>query len=143
MTENDEDDAEPPVELTVHVFIPKNTPAASMTRPTRRGTTATECIQKGPFEVLSTDTYPQFLRKLAVALPCRPENIHETKIEWKPKKPANEVKLVLGKATGYKSMMKEMLKKKDCRTILLYMPASAEPMEDDAVSASCAVQQID
>ena len=135
-TEDDDDDETPlPIIINVYLYIPKKMP--TVTTKIRGKAAAPEDLEKGPFELLATDTYPIFLFKLAKALPCRPENIHESKIRWKPKKPKNEDKLTLGKDVGYKAMIKVMAaKKEELRTLFLYMPAPAEPMEDDTVRPS-------
>ncbi|KAJ7155728.1 hypothetical protein C8R46DRAFT_1116321 [Mycena filopes] len=127
---SDSEPDNPVTKLVVYILIPKNVPAGTVKR---RGKAAVpEPLQKGPFELLSSDTYHIFLSKIAKTLPCLPENIHETKIQWKPKKPNNAPTLSLGKETGYKAMLDEMVAKKvDARTILLTMPAPAEPMEEE------------
>ncbi|KAJ7939013.1 hypothetical protein B0H13DRAFT_2301214 [Mycena leptocephala] len=74
--------------------------------------------------------YSSLLSAIARALPCLPENINESKIMWKPKKPQNAAKLPLGKTDGYKAILTEMGDKGGSRTVLLYMPPPTKPMED-------------
>jgi hypothetical protein len=71
---------------------------------------------------------------MAAELPCRKENINETKITWKPKKPKNGEKLPLGKDTGYKAMVTEMEgKAPEGRVVLLFMLPPTKPMEEAVV----------
>jgi hypothetical protein len=84
----DAEEASLPVSITIYVFTPKK---ASVPTARMRKAPPTELLQEGPFVISSTDTYIHCLR----------ENIHETKIEWKPKKPQNVLKLTLGKSTGH------------------------------------------
>lgn len=131
-SDSEEEPPEPQIVLTVYIHIPKNAPA---TTSRSRKTPAPEIVEYGPFDLLPTDTYTQFLTKLAETLPCRTENIHQSKIKWKPKVPKNAQIVTLGKETGYKAMITEMeAKKLGARTVILMMPAPAEPMEEDVVS---------
>ncbi|KAJ7744873.1 hypothetical protein B0H16DRAFT_1857035 [Mycena metata] len=84
---SDSDDEDPVISITVYVLIPKKAP--SIVSKVRGKPPPSEILQKGPFGILSTDSYPQFLSKFAAALPCLPKHIRESKIEWKPKKPLN------------------------------------------------------
>ncbi|KAJ7733342.1 hypothetical protein B0H16DRAFT_1579863 [Mycena metata] len=137
---SDSDDEDPAISITVYVLIPKKAP--SIVSKPRGKPPPSEILQKGPFDILSTDSYPQFLSKLAAALPCLPKHIHESKIEWKPKKPLNAPTLTLGKAAGYKAMLSEMVAKKaDTRTVLLSMPPPAEPMEEETPWATGSAEE--
>ncbi|KAJ7797212.1 hypothetical protein B0H13DRAFT_1934261 [Mycena leptocephala] len=88
-------------------------------------------IQRGPFSVPTAAPYSELINAIAAALPCPRENILETQIVWKPKKPKNAEKLALGKAAGYKVLITEMEDKApSARQVLLYMPAPAKLLEE-------------
>jgi hypothetical protein len=132
-----DDDSDTPI-IPVYILIPKKTTIKVKSR--KAADSADNHLQKGPFELAENDTYTQFLQKISLELPCHVENIHQSKIEWKPKKPLTSKFLTLGKETGYKAMMREILAKKaDARTIFILMPAPAEPMEDDVVRHPCSL----
>ncbi|KAJ7920944.1 hypothetical protein B0H13DRAFT_2318853 [Mycena leptocephala] len=88
--------------------------------------------QRGPFTLPFDADYPTFLSNITAALPCQVDHINQSKIEWKTKKPIKGKILPLGKATGYKAMLAELSEKKqDARTVILFMPAPVEPVEDE------------
>ncbi|KAJ7106894.1 hypothetical protein C8R44DRAFT_744774 [Mycena epipterygia] len=126
--ESDDEEAIP--SITYYINIPK----LSVPARTKRGSKATEddILQKGPFSLRATDSYEKRLSAIATELPCREENINESKILWKPKKPKNADKLPLSKAKGYKEMVKEMrVKKDDVRTVYLFMPPPMKLVDDE------------
>ncbi|KAJ7936405.1 hypothetical protein B0H13DRAFT_2448071 [Mycena leptocephala] len=123
------DDDEPPPSITYYIFIPK-TPAITFKKRSGSSKSADDdSIQRGPFTLPMSKPYSSLLSAIATALPCLPENINESKITWKPKKPQNAAKLALGKTDRYKAMLMEMEDKGGSRTVLLYMPPPT-PMED-------------
>ncbi|KAJ7614234.1 hypothetical protein DFH06DRAFT_1344194 [Mycena polygramma] len=127
------DTDEPPSTITYYIFIPKLPPVtATKKRASGSKSADDDAIQKGPFSLPTSASYPALLSAIAEALPCRKEHVNESKILWKPKKPKNADKLSLGKATGYKVMVEEMKgKAPGTRQVLLYMPPPAKPMDDD------------
>ncbi|KAJ7893883.1 hypothetical protein B0H14DRAFT_2559511 [Mycena olivaceomarginata] len=131
-TSDDSDADEPPPSITYYVFIPKLLPATSTKRnPRSKVAEEDKFIQRGPFSVPTAAPYSELINAIAAALPCLRENILETQIVWKPKKPKNAEKLALGKAAGYKVLITEMEDKAPsaCQ-VLLYMPAPAKPLEE-------------
>lgn len=137
--ETDDDDnsdiseESPSVELTVYVFIPKKVLPGP---PKGRGKppTGDDYLSRGPFTISSSNSYETFLSKLAGCLPCRIENIHQSKLEWKPKKPGNAPKLTVGGKIGYPAMISEIRDKKSAdHVMLLFMPPPAEPMVEATV----------
>ncbi|KAJ6559664.1 hypothetical protein B0H19DRAFT_1145583 [Mycena capillaripes] len=85
-----------------------------------------------PFTIIANDKYPQFLAKLAAALPCFPEHIHEQKMMWKPIKPGNASFLPLGGLNGYKVMVASAADRKPAeRIVVLQMPTPVQPMEEE------------
>ncbi|KAJ7740895.1 hypothetical protein DFH07DRAFT_778218 [Mycena maculata] len=123
------DDEEPPAVITYYISIPK--PAVLKKRGTMSKAADDDSLQKGPFSLLITAPYSSLLSAIATALPCRRENINESKIVWKPKKLKNAEKLPLGKEDGYKVMISDMEDKAmSAWQVLLYMPPPAKPMED-------------
>ncbi|KAJ7926487.1 hypothetical protein B0H13DRAFT_1862320 [Mycena leptocephala] len=131
---DDSDVHEPPLSITYYISIPKLPPVTSKKRGNGSKAADDDAIQKGPFSLPISQPYSALLSAIATALPCRQENINESKIVWKPKKPKNAEKLPLGKAAGYKVMITEMEEKAPgSRQVLLYMPAPAKPMEDETL----------
>jgi hypothetical protein len=135
---DDEEDVHtfPPVSIAIYITIPKklSATASKKSRQTSNKPADSDMIKKGPFKISSKDGYGAFMTKLAAALPCRRENIHQQKITWKPLKPANAVPLPLGGEDGYAVLVTSVYSKKDAdRMVVLSMPAPAEPMEDDLV----------
>ncbi|KAJ7906108.1 hypothetical protein B0H13DRAFT_2274196, partial [Mycena leptocephala] len=121
---------DPPQTITYYINIPKPPPITSK----KRGTKASEddTLQKGPFSLPISEPYSTLLSAIASELPCRVENINQSKITWKPKKPKNGNKLPLGKDTGYEAMVTEMEgKAPESRVVLLYMPPPTKPMEEE------------
>ncbi|KAJ7615706.1 hypothetical protein DFH06DRAFT_1145747 [Mycena polygramma] len=132
-SDDEDDDEEPPVTIAIYVQIPKNpTLASTKSRKAKAGSTDDDVLKKAPFTIDGKDKYATFLSKLAAILPCRPENIHEQKLTWKPVKPQNGSALPLGGSDGYKIMIQGISARKAAyRMILLTMPAPAPPMVDD------------
>ncbi|KAJ7905020.1 hypothetical protein B0H13DRAFT_2024068 [Mycena leptocephala] len=119
---------DPPPSITYYINIPKPPPLTK-----KRGAKAADddCLQKGPFSLPTSESYSTLLSSMAAELPCRKENINESKITWKPKKPKNGEKLPLGKNTGYQAMVTEMEgKAPEGRVVLLFMPPPTKPMEE-------------
>jgi hypothetical protein len=137
-TSDDSDADEPPPSITYYVFIPKLLPATSTKRnPRSKVAEEDKFIQRGPFSVPTAAPYSELINAIAAALPCPRENILETQIIWKPKKPKNAEKLALGKAAGYKVLITEMEDKApSAHQILLYMLAPAKPLEETPVRDS-------
>ncbi|KAJ7901554.1 hypothetical protein B0H13DRAFT_1882889 [Mycena leptocephala] len=126
--QKDLDDDQPPPSITYYINIPKPPP---LTKKRGAKTEDDDCLQKGPFSLPTSESYSSLVSAMAVELPCRKENINETKITWKPKKPKNGEKLPLGKDTGYKAMVTEMEgKAPEGRFVLLFMPPPTKPMEE-------------
>ncbi|KAJ7791010.1 hypothetical protein B0H13DRAFT_2519235, partial [Mycena leptocephala] len=77
---------DPPPSITYYINIPKPPPLTK-----KRGAKAADddCLQKGPFSLPTSESYSTLLSSMAAELPCRKENINESKITWKPKKPKN------------------------------------------------------
>ncbi|KAJ6521639.1 hypothetical protein DFH09DRAFT_1424717 [Mycena vulgaris] len=110
------DDDDPPVpSVTYYIEIPMNKPTKTKSR---GKAPVVEPLQRGPFTLPLAATYASLIATISRALPCRPENIHETKIRWKPKKPKNANLLPLDKKTSH--------------TVILLMPPPAQPMDDEA-----------
>ncbi|KAJ7901504.1 hypothetical protein B0H13DRAFT_1882927 [Mycena leptocephala] len=103
--QKDLDDDQPPPSITYYINIPKPPP---LTKKRGAKTEDDDCLQKGPFSLPTSESYSSLVSAMAAELPCRKENINETKITWKPKKPKNGEKLPLGKDTGYKAMVTEI-----------------------------------
>lgn len=120
------------IQTTVYIMIPKN--QAPATSKGRAKSQTVDPLQKGPFTLLSTDSYDIFLDKVSDTLPCRRQNIHENKLQWKPKTPKNADLLLVGGEKGYPVMVEEISGRRTGRIILLFMPAPAEPMEEETVS---------
>jgi hypothetical protein len=135
--DSDSDDEEPQLvtPITVYVLIPKKPLLTTIGSKSRsKASTVDDTLQKGPFTLLSTDDYQQFLSKLAITLPCQKPNIHQSKIQWKTKKPINAPYLLLGGEAGFSAMITETTFRKPAdRVILLSMPPPAVPMEDENV----------
>ncbi|KAJ6594609.1 hypothetical protein B0H19DRAFT_1096196 [Mycena capillaripes] len=128
----DDDDDEPPVTIAVYIWIPKTLPSLPTKFRKAKTKTDDEYLKKGPFTILPNDKYPQFLAKLAAALPCLLEHIHEQKMMWKPIKPGNASFLPLGGLDGYKVMVASAADRKPAeRIVVLQMPAPAQPMEEE------------
>lgn len=132
---SDSDDEKPATPITVYILIPrKPLLAATSSKSRSKASAADDTLRKGPFTLLSTDDYRQFLSKLALTLPCQILNIHESKLQWKSKKPANAPYLPLGGEAGYPAMITDMVPRKPAdRVLLLSMPPPAAPMEDENV----------
>jgi hypothetical protein len=129
------DSDDPPPSITYYINIPKSLPLTTK----KRGAKAADddCLQKGPFSLPTSESYSALLSSMAAELPCRKENINESKITWKPKKPKNGEKLPLGKNTGYQAMVTEMEgKAPEGRVVLLFMPPPTKPMEEATVRES-------
>ncbi|KAJ7110691.1 hypothetical protein C8R44DRAFT_743147 [Mycena epipterygia] len=120
--ESDDEEAIP--SITYYINIPK----LSVPARTKRGSKATEddILQKGPFSLRATDSYEKRLSAIATELPCREENINESKILWKPKKPKN------ARTNSCSAKQKEMrVKKDDVRTAYLFMPPPMKLVDDE------------
>ncbi|KAK7037181.1 hypothetical protein R3P38DRAFT_3481279 [Favolaschia claudopus] len=121
------DSDEPPPSITYYIKIPKEAPA-----PTKKRTpkpTEDDTLQKGPFILPMSASYLDLLSAIATELPCLVENINQSKIMWKTKKPLTGDKFPLGKAVGYAAMVEE-LKGKAERVVILFMPPPNKPMEE-------------
>ncbi|KAK6969285.1 hypothetical protein R3P38DRAFT_3229228 [Favolaschia claudopus] len=88
-----------------------------------------DTLQKGPIIPPVTAPYDELLAAIASELPCLVQNINQSKILWKTKKPASGEKSPLGKAIGYEAMVDDV-KKKASRVVVLYMPPPTKPMDD-------------
>ncbi|KAJ6505756.1 hypothetical protein C8R47DRAFT_1066646 [Mycena vitilis] len=131
-TDTDDDDSDPPPCITYYINIPKAVSATTTKKRASSSKSDNDVLQKGPFSLRVSDSYPKLLATIATELPCRVEQIHQSKITWKPKKPQNAEKLPLGKEKGYKALVAEMEGKADgARVVLLFMPPPAKPMEDE------------
>ncbi|KAJ7939484.1 hypothetical protein B0H13DRAFT_2300762 [Mycena leptocephala] len=131
--DDDDDDDDPPYTIAVYAWISKN-PAPTTPKSRKINPNPGDVVKKGPFNVSSKDNYPIFLSKLAAALPCRPDNIHEQKILWKPVKPMNVPSLPLGGANGYKIMISAFTDRKSAeRMVVPSMPAPGQPMEEETI----------
>lgn len=132
---SDSDNEEPPTSITVYILIPKKPSSTTIGSKSRsKASSADDTLRKGPFTLLSTDDYQQFLSKLALTLPCQKANIHQSRIQWKSKKPANTPYLPLGGEAGFPAMITDIVPRKPAdRVILLSMPPPAVPMEDENV----------
>ncbi|KAJ7732881.1 hypothetical protein B0H16DRAFT_1468392 [Mycena metata] len=115
-TLDDSDVDELPPSITYYIFIPKLIPVTSSKRCRSKVVEEDKFIQRGPFTIPMVAPYSELLHAIAAALPCPSENILETQILWKPKKPKNAEKME-DKAPS-------------ARQILLYMPAPAKPLEE-------------
>ncbi|KAJ6587536.1 hypothetical protein DFH09DRAFT_1359243 [Mycena vulgaris] len=125
-----DDDDSPVPSVTYYIEIPMNKPTKTKSR---GKAPVVEPLQRGPFTLPLAATYASLIAAISRALPCRPENIHETKIRWKPKKPKNANLLPLGKSSGYAAMVTEFKEdKKTSHTVILLMPPPAQPMDDEA-----------
>ncbi|KAF8501153.1 hypothetical protein F5888DRAFT_1632919 [Russula emetica] len=132
-TDSDDEEPQPVTPITVYVLIPKKPLLTTIGSKSRsKASTVDNTLQKGPFTLLSTDDYQQFLSKLAITLPCQKPNIHQSKIQWKTKKPINAPYLLLGGEAGFSAMITETTFRKPAdRVILLSMPPPAVPIEDE------------
>jgi hypothetical protein len=110
--------------IATYIWIPKNVPLVAGKGRKVKAKSDDDFLKKGPFMLHASDTFQTFLTKLAAALPCRPENIHQGKITWKPVKPLNAVPLPLGGVEGYKVMVNGATARKPAESMLvLQMPA--------------------
>ncbi|KAF8495257.1 hypothetical protein F5888DRAFT_1635740 [Russula emetica] len=132
-TDSDDEEPQPVTPITVYVLIPKKPLLTTIGSKSRsKASTVDDTLQKGPFTLLSTDDYQQFLSKLTITLPCQKPNIHQSKIQWKTKKPTNAPYLPLDGEAGFSAMITETTFRKPAdHVILLSMPPPAVPMEDE------------
>ena len=82
---------------------------------------------------MSNDNYASFLAAIARELPCPVANLIESKISWKPQKPANAPTLPLGGETGFSALVEEFVAKKTGRVVFLMMPPPMKPVEEKLV----------
>jgi hypothetical protein len=123
----------PAIDITAYIQVSK--PVSTSQTKLRTKLKADDLyIQKGPFKFQSDDTYQVFLSKIASVLPCPIGNLIESKITWKPQKPANASALPLGGETGFSALVDEFIGKKTGRVVILVMPAPVKPTEDKAAS---------
>jgi hypothetical protein len=87
-------------------------------------------VQKGPFNLKSTENYSTFLVKISAALPCPVLNIVQEKMTWKCQTPQNSPSLPLGKELGC-SVMLETIKAKwaGSQVGIVMMPPPVKPAE--------------
>ncbi|KAK6972246.1 hypothetical protein R3P38DRAFT_2934529 [Favolaschia claudopus] len=105
--EETSDTDEPPAKITYYINIAKPAPPA----PKKRGAPKAnddDTLQKGPILLPVTASYNDLLSAIASELPCLVQNINQSKIFWKTKKPANGEKSPLGKAVGYEAMVDDV-----------------------------------
>ncbi|KAJ7924552.1 hypothetical protein B0H13DRAFT_2315455 [Mycena leptocephala] len=129
--DNDNDD-DKNVPFKVYVDVLKPPLPTSSRKPVRKpaGGKDDDFVQRGPFKLNTKDSYSYFLSKLAEALPCRVDNIHQSKMKWKPQKPANGKLLPIGGKDGYEAIQDAMREKTKERVIVINMPAPAAPMDE-------------
>ncbi|KAJ7484886.1 hypothetical protein B0H11DRAFT_2231551 [Mycena galericulata] len=130
--EDEDDDDDKNVPFTIYVDILKPPLPTSNRKPVRKpaGGKDDDFVQRGPFKLNTKHSYSYFLSKLAEALPCHVDNIHQSKIKWKSQKPANGKLLPIGGAAGYEAIQDAMREKTRERVILINMPAPAAPMDE-------------
>ena len=78
---------------------------------------------------MSNDNYASFLIAIARELPCPVANLIESKITWKPQKPADAPTLPLGGKMGFSALVEEFVGKKTDRVVFLLMPPPTKPVE--------------
>ncbi|KAK7037158.1 hypothetical protein R3P38DRAFT_3183284 [Favolaschia claudopus] len=111
-------DEPPPPKITYYINIAKPAPP-----------TYEKARCERPIILPVTAPYDELLSAIASELPCLVQNINQSKILWKTKKPASGEKSPLGKAIGYEAMVDDV-KKKASRVVVLYMPPPTKPMDD-------------
>ncbi|KAJ6605436.1 hypothetical protein DFH09DRAFT_1067701 [Mycena vulgaris] len=127
--EDEDDDEDKNVPFTIYVDVlepPLPTSSRNPSANRRVGKTMTS----SSVDPYTKDSYSYFLSKLAEVLPCHVDNIHQSKVKWKPQKPANGKLLPIGGATGYEAIQDAMREKTKERVILINMPAPAAPMDE-------------
>ncbi|KAJ7732251.1 hypothetical protein DFH07DRAFT_781026 [Mycena maculata] len=131
-SDNDNDKNVP---FKVYVTILKPPLPTSNRKPVRKPVSEKDddFVQRSPFKLNTMDSYLYFLPKLAEALPYRIDNIHQSKMKWKPQKPTNSKLLPVGGEDGYEAIQDAMREKTKERVIFINMPAPAAPMDEPNV----------
>ncbi|KAJ8076032.1 hypothetical protein PM082_022014 [Marasmius tenuissimus] len=76
---------------------------------------------------MANTPYDRFLCSIAELLPCAVEDLAESSIHWKPKKPACAKDHLVGNEDGYSALINHVLQEEKGRHILLYMDPPSKP----------------